>query len=254
MKYTSITFKNTSRALFIATSLATTATSLQAASIFTETWNQDGNFQSWNGATLGISTGTNTHTVSGGAVNFAVQMSGGPFNRGYQLSASYTVANPSGGAFQGNLNTAGAQSLQFDFALDSDSLGTAENPNVTLFMGGVDAGTGLNNYWEYRVAPPTIGSGFQTIVADLTNSTGWVQTLGSGSFFQATQNVQTWAVLYRRFQPSGPNSGFSASGRVDNFALSTAIPEPSASIFVSACGVLLLLRRKRLAYQVGTRC
>jgi hypothetical protein len=219
--------------------------SLQGASIFTETWSEAGNLQGWSSSTLGLPTGTNSHVVSGGAVNFTVQMGAGPFNRGYQLAASYSVSNPSGGAFAGNLVMAGVRSVQFDFALDSDSLGTAENPGLFLFMGGVDANTGLNNYWEYRVTPPTINTGFITVAAPLTDSAGWVQTLGSGSFTEATQNVQTWAINYRRFQPSGPNSGFSASGRVDNFALSTAIPEPSLPILMSVCGGFALMRRRR---------
>ncbi len=220
---------------------------LQAAIIFTETWSENGNFRDWNAATLAPRAGgTNAFSVSNGTVNFQVDSFAIPAQRGFQLSASHItgVRNPSDNNFRGNLVTAGARSVRFDFALDSDNLGTAEMPTLVLFMGGVDP-DGFNNYWEYHVTPPTIGAGFITVVADLTNPSGWVQTLGSRSFIQATQNVQTWAVLYKRFQPAGPNSGFTASGRIDNFGLSTAIPEPSLSMLMSVCGVFMLLRRRR---------
>ncbi|NJR42109.1 MAG: PEP-CTERM sorting domain-containing protein [Akkermansiaceae bacterium] len=243
MKHTHSSYRKFVRFAILGALIVLPTASTRAASIFTETWPTDGDFRAWLGSTLGIG-GPNAHTVSGGAVNFNVAMGGGPFLRGYQLDAAYVVRNASDGAFEGNTITAGAKSVQFDFALDSDSLGTAENPMLVLFMGGVGAG-GLNNYWEYRVTPPAVSSGFTTVVAGLTDSTGWVQTLGTGSFAEATQNVQSWAIQYRRFQPGGPNSGFSASGRVDNFALSTAVPEPSASLLMGLFGGLILWRRTR---------
>lgn len=113
-------------------------------------------------STLGIATGTNAFLVSGGTINFQVKSSGVPAQRGLQFAACYTLKDPSDGAFQGNLVTAGARSVQ-----------------------------------------------------------------------------------YRHYQPAGPNSGFTASGRIDNFTLSTAVPEPSFPILISVCGGLILLRRRR---------
>jgi hypothetical protein len=149
---------------------------LPAAILYVETWdNQQAN--GWFIQGLANPAGS-TVSFPGGVPTWKVNEQSGPFNRGLNVDGG---SGASSGFLTGDYLATGATSVQFDFALDSDSL-NASGAALTLQISGL--GPGGNNSWKYTFTLPSIGSGMQTFSAPLSG-VGWVQVLGTGTFQQA---------------------------------------------------------------------
>jgi hypothetical protein len=209
------------RSLPALTVLLTLSAALPAASIYTETWNN----QQANGWFLeGIANPSGgTVTFPGGVPTWTASEPSGPFNRGFLAQAQ---PSSSGGLLTGDYLAVGATAIQFDFALDSDSL-NENGASLTVLIAGLGPGF-FNNYWTYTFTLPAIGSGMHTFSAPLSGA-GWVQTVGTGTFQQAAQTVGALDIRYSRTNVTG---AFTASGRIDNVGLVSSVPEPAPTFLV----------------------
>ncbi len=206
-------------ASFFAITLGCLAPGAHAASPYVETFNIDNDDQGWFAVT-----NATTSSVAQNPTTDRLDFSGSD----YTLFYFGADAAASGGAFAGDLATAGIYGFQFDLTINTGSQVSAMYFEITNLT--------EDETWQYSLAVPAFGSDTSFFVP-LGSATGWIQTSGSESFAFILGQTEEVALAFSQTTSGNLNAS------IDNI---TAVPEPS-SIMIAGLGLLAALRRRRIA-------
>ena len=189
-------------------------------SVFEETWN-DGYLDGWLG-------GDTVTVPSSGGVDDSPYLSA--TRSGSPYVGAYAVANPSGGAFSGDLDYMYGENFDLSFYLKNVA-GTIRNVGLFINSGSTT--------WKMSLSDPTTDwAEYSLLLNTETTPAGWSRIAGSASWEDTLKNV-SYVLL-----DTGASSGTLG---VDNFRMAW-VPEPGTFVLMGlgALGLVLLgVRRRR---------
>lgn len=190
---------------------------LTAATVYVETFTTD--TAGWQHISNGTSSTLN-HDLPSGVLTASVS--------DFTSFFAFADATASGGAFSGDLVTAGITGFRFDLNIDPTSTVTDLHFELTNLTN--------SETWVYNLALPTLGN-TATIHVPL-DETNWTQNSGSQPFSYIVGNVEEVAISF------GGNGSGTLTASIDNVE---TIPEPTALTMLIGASFLLAGRRQRKA-------
>lgn len=188
-----------------------------AASIYSETFSNDGSAEDWFEVSNGLST-----TLAQEPVSDVLAFSGTGSSIYYLVADSLS----SGGAFSGDYTSAGIGGISFELLLDP---GSVVNGLIFELSNPTEGET-----WQYALTP-VIGTATQYFVPISPDGSGWVQTSGDDSF----------AFLLSQVEEAGIAMTATAAGDLSGHLDSVSTVPEISSAALACGGMALLLRRRR---------